>query len=257
MRAFEGAVQRAHTVIVARARRMPGSRCPPAAGTGRCSISAVLCSSSPRRAGSSRRSMSCWTAMAPCCPKSEYAALEAECAAGAEKICQTLLAAAAERHTRGDDRHAHGIHAEQTTRAARRHAAAARAQAHLRGERHAAPVHLRGEARAMSARRHRQPRQRSGAVAVAHRARGAARRGAGARLAFGHHGHHHARRSSTSRRISPAAWRRASSRASSRSRCSTGASTWWCTRSRICPRPSPRGSRIAPSCRAPAPPTGC
>src|SRR4029079_4123597 len=52
----------------------------------------------------------------------------------------------------GDDRHPRGIHAEQTTRPARRPAAAARAQAHRRGERDAARIHQRGAARIMSAR---------------------------------------------------------------------------------------------------------
>ena len=47
---------------------------------------------------------------------------------------------------------------------------------------------------------------------------------------------------SISRRCWSARWRKGSSRASSNSRCSTAASTSWCIRSRICPRPSPRGS---------------
>ncbi len=46
----------------------------------------------------------------------------------------------------------------------------------------------------MNPQQHRQPWQRSGAVAVAHGARGAAGRGARARLAVGDHRHRHARR---------------------------------------------------------------
>ena len=92
MRAFEGAVPRAHTLIVCSGAPHAWLTLPAADGTSRCSTSAARCSSSPRRAGSSRRSMSCWTAMARCCRKTEYAALEVECADGAERICQTLLA---------------------------------------------------------------------------------------------------------------------------------------------------------------------
>src|SRR5688500_9928372 len=61
-----------------------------------------------------------------------------------------IAAAAAERHTGGDDRHAQRIHAEQTTGAARGHATPARPQAHVRGKRDAPSIHFRGEARTVN-----------------------------------------------------------------------------------------------------------
>ncbi len=147
MRAFEGAVPRADTVIVcsgapARLAHAAGG----VAGHGVCSISAVRCSWSPRRAGSSPCSTNCWTARRGVARSGVRGARNGMRRWRGEDL-PDIARAAAERHTRGDDRHAHGIHAEQTTRVARRHAAAARAQAHLRGQRDAAPVHLGREAR--------------------------------------------------------------------------------------------------------------
>ena len=109
----------------------------------------------------------------------------------------------------------------------------------------------------MSPKQHRQPRQRSRVVAVAHGTRGPAR--APRRRPPGTPRSPSSPRAaiSTSRRCWSARWRRGSSRASSSWRCSTGASTSSCIRSRICRPPSPKGSRIARYCRAPLPPTGC
>ena len=92
MRAFEGAVQRAQVVIVASGAPHAWLTLPQGNGRGAPSISAAHCSWSRRRAGISPPWTNCWTPRAPCCPRREYAALDGECAASAEKICQTLLA---------------------------------------------------------------------------------------------------------------------------------------------------------------------
>jgi glutamyl-tRNA reductase len=95
MRAFEGAVQRAHTVIVASGAPQAWLALPPMTAGGR--ERRVFDLGSPLQVREARG----WQ-LTPLdelldghgavLPESEYAALDAECAAGTEKICQALLA---------------------------------------------------------------------------------------------------------------------------------------------------------------------
>jgi glutamyl-tRNA reductase len=91
MRAFEGAVQRAHTVIVASGAPQPWLSLPEGAGR------RVFDLGSPLQIIDAPG----WKLTAldelldghgAVLPESEYAALDSECAAGAERICQALLA---------------------------------------------------------------------------------------------------------------------------------------------------------------------
>ena len=95
MRAFEGAVQRAHTVIVASGAPQAWLRLPP--GTDGSGGRRVFDLGSPLQILDAPGWQ--FTALdelldghGAVLPESQYAALDAECAAGAEKTCQTLLA---------------------------------------------------------------------------------------------------------------------------------------------------------------------
>ena len=146
MRAFDGAVQRVDTLIVASGAPHAWLTLPPATG-----IKQVFDLGSPLQIVAAPG----WRLTAldelldgngAVLPEAEFAALEMECAGVAEDL-PDIARAATERHTRGDDRHANRIHAKQTTRFARRTAATARAQGDLRGQCHDPSVHLGREAR--------------------------------------------------------------------------------------------------------------
>ena len=95
MRAFEGAVQRAHTVIVASGAPQAWLSLPAVTGDdGRRHVfdlgSPLQILAAPGWALTPLDEL--LDGQGAVLPESEYAALDAECAAGAERICQTLLA---------------------------------------------------------------------------------------------------------------------------------------------------------------------
>ena len=147
MRAFEGAVQRVDTLIVASGAPHAWLTLPPADGSQQ-----VFDLGSPLQIVAAPG----WQLTAldelldgngAVLPESEYAALDVECAGSAEKICQTLLAPPPSDTLAAMTAMRTEFMQNKLPGAARRHAAAARAQGHLRGQCHAAPVHLRREAR--------------------------------------------------------------------------------------------------------------
>jgi hypothetical protein len=90
MRAFEGAVQRAHTVIVASGAPHAWLTLPPGAGR------AVFDLGSPLQlVAAPGWKMTTLDELldgsGAILPETQYSALDAECASGAEKVCQTLL----------------------------------------------------------------------------------------------------------------------------------------------------------------------
>jgi len=91
MRAFEGAVQRAHTVIVASGASQAWLSLPEGAGRRVFDLGSPLqiLDAPGWRLTPLDELLDGHGAVLP---ESEYAALDAECAAGAERICQTLLA---------------------------------------------------------------------------------------------------------------------------------------------------------------------
>lgn len=91
MRAFEGAVQRAHTVIVASGAPQAWLTLPPGAGRRVFDLGSPLqiLDAPGWRLTPLDELLDGHGAVLP---ESEYAALDAECAAGAERICQALLA---------------------------------------------------------------------------------------------------------------------------------------------------------------------